>query len=372
MKDKHFLQRKILWLWPAVGLSLIPATQGLTVINNCTDLQAIQSNLAENYQLGGNINCSATASWNNGAGFQPLGGNLNPFLGTLDGQGFTISGLTINRQTTNYVGLFGYIGSTAQLNSVGLVGGSVSGADYVGGLVGWNQGSVSNTYAMNQVLSSGVYVGGLVGWNGGTISNSYSTGQVSGISEFGGLVGYSSNGTVLNSYWDTQASGQSTSAGGTGKTTAQLYQQATFVGWNFTTIWWINNTYGYPQLRVPSSMVPTNGSGGLSLNSTVGIVIKALISVLFAAGILCCWRRAVRKLGLAEWCEWERRVPALDRELNDTAVITWQNGKVIEMKKYVDGIWVVVVPGGLSTDTPSNGLLQPLEEPEIPAAYSNH
>jgi hypothetical protein len=38
---------------------------------------------------------------------------------------------------------------------------------------------------------------------------------------------------VSNSFWDTETSGQSTSAGGTGKTTAQMKSFATFssVGW---------------------------------------------------------------------------------------------------------------------------------------------
>jgi hypothetical protein len=34
------------------------------------------------------------------------------------------------------------------------------------------------------------------------------------------------------SYWDTQFSGQATSAGGTGKTTADMKQIATFAGWS--------------------------------------------------------------------------------------------------------------------------------------------
>lgn len=54
--------------------------------------------------------------------------------------------------------------------------------------------------------------------------------------------------TVTNSYWDTQTSGQATSAGGTGKTTAQMKSQSTFTGWDFLHIWSIraavNN--GYP------------------------------------------------------------------------------------------------------------------------------
>ena len=67
-------------------------------------------------------------------------------------------------------------------------------------------------------------VGGLIGEaDSDTINASYSVGPVTGGSgaTLGGLIGTGSS-TVTNSYWDTQTSGQATSAGGIGKTTAQL------------------------------------------------------------------------------------------------------------------------------------------------------
>jgi len=64
--------------------------------------------------------------------------------------------------------------------------------------------------------------------------NCYSTGQVSGTSSKGGLIGTSSSGVYQNCFWDTQASGQPTSAGGTGKTTAEMRVQSTYSGWDFT------------------------------------------------------------------------------------------------------------------------------------------
>ena len=141
--------------------------------------------------------------------------------------------------------------------------GSVSGNLSVGGLVGWNEYTVSNCYATGDVTGDWD-VGGLVGrnWNGtvsdsysigdvtgdesvgglvgdnayGTVSDSYSRGNVAGNSSVGGLVGWwnPNYGAVSNSFWDTQTSGQATSAGGTGKTTAQMKSITTFsgVGWN--------------------------------------------------------------------------------------------------------------------------------------------
>jgi hypothetical protein len=72
----------------------------------------------------------------------------------------------------------------------------------------------------------------------GAIGNCHSTGIVSGDRNVGGLVGDNSEGTVSNSFWDTQTSGQSTSAGGTGKTAAEMKGIATFLaaGWNIVTV----------------------------------------------------------------------------------------------------------------------------------------
>jgi filamentous hemagglutinin family protein len=50
-----------------------------------TDLQGINGDLTGRYVLGGDIDASATAAWNNGEGFAPLGDATTPFTGRLDG-----------------------------------------------------------------------------------------------------------------------------------------------------------------------------------------------------------------------------------------------------------------------------------------------
>jgi len=100
-----------------------------------------------------------------------------------------------------------------------------------------------------------------VGWNEDTVSNSYSTGSVTGNNNVGGLVGDNFVGFVTNSFWDIETSGQSTSAGGTGKPTAEMKDIATFSGaaWNIVVvgsssernpayIWNIANEVTYPFL----------------------------------------------------------------------------------------------------------------------------
>jgi hypothetical protein len=117
--------------------------------------------------------------------------------------------------------------------------GSVTGNRWVGGLVAENYGgNVSNSYSTGNVTGNG-YVGGLVGFNvWGSISSCYSTGTVSGDVPVGGLVGENSEGTVKNSFWDIETSGQATSDAGTGKTTAEMKNIATFsgAGWNITAV----------------------------------------------------------------------------------------------------------------------------------------
>ena len=105
---------------------------------------------------------------------------------------------------------------------------SVTGDDYVGGLVGDNQGSVSDSYSTSSVTGEW-YVGGLVGDNDSTgiVSNSYSIGSVTGYSFVGGLVG-SNWGTVSNSFWNIETSGMPESDGGAGRTTVAMQDIATF------------------------------------------------------------------------------------------------------------------------------------------------
>ena len=138
---------------------------------------------------------------------------------------------------------------------------------FAGGLVGTLYDStIINSYAKGSV--SGVsFVGGLVGTgSGSTITNSYSTGSVSGgIAFMGGLVGSTSYPTVAGSYWDKTTSGRNNLCGpmagacddSYGRITADMMQQATFVGWDFVSIWDINEGTTYPYHRAEESVAQT-------------------------------------------------------------------------------------------------------------------
>lgn len=202
-----------------------------------TDLQGMNGGLAGNYVLGANIDASDTSGWNNGAGFVPIGNSATKFTGNFDGLGHTITRLTINRPSTDYIGLFGFVNSAA-VGNLGLVNGSVTGRNYSGSLVGrMDDSTVLKSYANGVTISARSFAGGLVGSANGsssitnsystgnvtqtgsdgvaggllgsagyeagsvTISNSYATGAVSGTQYVGGLVGSSDNDSnISNSY----------------------------------------------------------------------------------------------------------------------------------------------------------------------------
>jgi len=184
--------------------------------------------------------------------------------------GATSGGTITNSYSTGIVSGGGFVGGLVGATSGGTITnsystGSVSGSDSVGGLVGYNNGTITNSYSNGSVFGFGSFVGGLVGQNYlGTIINSYSTGSVFGFGSFfvGGLVGYN-NGTITNSYWDTQTSGQSTSDGGVGKTTAQMMQQTTFVGWDFVDVWGIFEGLSYPFLLWQTPLVVDSDGDGI-------------------------------------------------------------------------------------------------------------
>lgn len=110
-----------------------------------------------------------------------------------------------------------------------------------GGLVGYfSYGAISNSYAVSEQISGGYGVGGLVGkLEDASISNSYAvTNYISSYSDLdmGGLVGTGMGMAVTKSFWDTETSNLTWSAGGEGKTSAQMRSSATYAGWD-DTIW---------------------------------------------------------------------------------------------------------------------------------------
>jgi len=107
------------------------------------------------------------------SGWNPFDGAR--FTGVFNGNGHTISNLTI--MGGSFLGLFGELGDEAEVSSLGLEAVDVNGAGpYVGGLGGYNGGSITACYNTGAVAGDHGAVGGLVGGNGGSITASWSAG----------------------------------------------------------------------------------------------------------------------------------------------------------------------------------------------------
>ena len=158
----------------------------------------------------------------------PIGNSRSPYTGTFDGNGCTITGLTIESEFDS-IGLFGYVGEGGIVRNVTLKGGSIKGNNDVGGVAGDNYGTVSNCYNTGAVSGSGFKVGGVAGDNYGTVSNCYNTGEVKGDSDVGGVVGYYyGSGEVSNCYYNQSTCQKGAIGSGTsgtnvaGLTTAEM------------------------------------------------------------------------------------------------------------------------------------------------------
>ena len=185
-------------------------TTNVIQIGSAEDLAKIGQD--GNYPLSGSYLLTADIDLGGSGGSQwtPIGTFSTSFTGTFNGGGYTISGLHIDNTNSDYQGLFGYVGIGGTVQNL-TVSGTVSGDHYVGGVVGYNAGTVENCANTSDVTGTGsgnyIYVGGVVGDNnGGTVTNCYNTGSVSGNNQVGGVAGYNTS-TVTNCYYlDTTAS----------------------------------------------------------------------------------------------------------------------------------------------------------------------
>lgn len=217
------------------------------------------------------------------AGFQGT-----KFTGHFDGNRHRITGLKIAGGSHDYLGLFGYLETGSTVKNLDLRMIQVAGSEYIGGLCGYNKGTVESCSVISGTVVGGSYTGGMVGgnfgsiqqcesgcavtgndytggmtgWNDyyGSIGNSYVTGNCTTYDESaGGFVGLNDgsivkcyvtgtltaseepsgafcgdtngSGTVADCYYD---SANGTDVFATGVTAPQLIVRSTFVGWDFT------------------------------------------------------------------------------------------------------------------------------------------
>ena len=171
-------------------------------VATASQLNNVRNHLDAHFVQTADINLGV-APWNEAEGWMPIGSESTPFKGKFNGDGYTISGLKINRPTINNVGLFS---STlgAMLDDITLKNVDVTGYLCVGGLVGYNKKDsvIKNSSSSGTVFGMFHTIGGLTGYNHeGTIENSFSAGTVTAsYGTVGGLVGRLYNAIVKNSY----------------------------------------------------------------------------------------------------------------------------------------------------------------------------
>ena len=146
-------------------------------------------------------------NWSEG-NFEPIGSEQVPFKGSLDGNGYTISGLNIigtqgrgeSKTAASYAGLFGYLAKGSSVKDLVIDASDIGGNQYVGGIAGYNEGSVTGCRLGGKGVVSGVTdTGGLVGYSSSPLSSLRNLGKVTGEKiNTGGIVGrISAPGTAL-------------------------------------------------------------------------------------------------------------------------------------------------------------------------------
>lgn len=118
-------------------------------VNN-TD-SSIKAELANNITVNEDISAQKRIIWT------PIGTETKPFTGTFDGKGHIISGL-VKENSTEPVGLFGVIGSGAEVSNVGVVNCIFSSTADAGGIAGINEGTITDSYIYNISPGNGALI----------------------------------------------------------------------------------------------------------------------------------------------------------------------------------------------------------------------
>ena len=190
-------------------------------IENARQLDFVREYADKHFVLVNDIDLGSPP-WSDDEGWRPIGNPSNPFMGSLDGNGFVIRELTINRPDREYIGLFGQARG-AVLENIILEDVDINGRSRVGGLVGQmnDEGIIENSSVTGQV-SGQLFPAGIAGnlYHGSVIRNSRAHVEVTMVSgtsnqQAGGLVGrLSYNSRIENSFFTGSVSGLIAYTGG--------------------------------------------------------------------------------------------------------------------------------------------------------------
>lgn len=170
----------------------------------------LTANITANENLLDSLQYDAEGNVSNGSDFiswTPIADcmedHITQYSGTFDGNNKTVSGLYFNGNSTR-IGLFGSSEADGNIKNVGVVDSYFKGNNFVGGVCGRNDGTITNCYNAGNLtaIESAATIGGICGYNGGTIANCYNTGTVTAtgsVASVGGVCGYSAS-PISNCY----------------------------------------------------------------------------------------------------------------------------------------------------------------------------
>ena len=203
-------------LWSGTGTRTDPF-----VIDNTAKLDQLASrvNAGEDYAntyfvVTADIAYACSTAWNNVAStehnYTRIGTSSNVFRGHFDGGGHTISGIRVYHTSSYNYGLFGCIGSGAEVRNVVLENCRFTVGDAAGAIAGRTEGgsTVENCHVMGDVCihdkQNNNYHGGVVGYMyGGTVrgctcSATLSIDEDKSGWDYGGIAGRSQDGDIFN------------------------------------------------------------------------------------------------------------------------------------------------------------------------------
>ena len=164
----------------------------------------LTANITANENLLDSLQYDAEGNVSNGSDFiswtpiaDCMGDHITQYSGTFDGNNKTVSGLYLNGNSAR-IGLFGSSEADGNIKNVGVVDSYFKGNDFVGGVCGRNDGTITNCYNAGNLtaIDPTAAIGGICGYNGngGTIANCYNTGTVTAtgsVASVGGVCGCS-------------------------------------------------------------------------------------------------------------------------------------------------------------------------------------
>ena len=210
----------------------------------------------------------------------PIGSGSQPFTGTLDGDGHSVSGIYINI-TADYQGLVGFLDNGGTLQNLGVKASYIKGGYYVGGLCGWNTGNVTNCYNIGSVEGNEI-VGGVCGYNDGTVTNCYNTGSVTGNDAYVGGVCGLNDGTVTNCYNTGSVEGDYSVGGVCGSswdTVTNCYNTGNVTGNNQ-----VGGVCGYNDGTVTNCYNTGNVTGNSQVGGVCGLNYTTVTNCYYLAG----------------------------------------------------------------------------------------